>query len=257
MSGSSNIPNENDGLCALAVGDSTFIGFATRIKSESDARDFRDQLRQRYPDAAHAPLCWCFASNGSGGGASSTPTEASPVDSSGFDEDGEPPDSSGPPMSEELKTSARSAADVPSPAGGVALVVVRFFGRKLLGVTCGRLSQCYRRAARLTMHRFFHPGAPLEDNFVRSTFNGKAESLYGLAAGDTELILNAVPDKHGKLMQKVRDELEFGGFRGAKDEVLPRLQNLQADVSTKFIPVYRYPGNYQVIDYVELKHQME
>eukprot|EP00591_Stephanopyxis_turris_P013869 CAMPEP_0195541086 /NCGR_PEP_ID=MMETSP0794_2-20130614/50904_1 /TAXON_ID=515487 /ORGANISM="Stephanopyxis turris, Strain CCMP 815" /LENGTH=131 /DNA_ID=CAMNT_0040675171 /DNA_START=164 /DNA_END=559 /DNA_ORIENTATION=- len=51
-------------------------------------------------------------------------------------------------------------------------------------------------------------------------------------------------DPKNDLLRKVKDELEFEGFRGPYDEVLPRLQNLQADLSTGSIPVHRYPGNY-------------
>jgi hypothetical protein len=71
------------------------------------------------------------------------------------------------------------------------------------------------------------------------------QSIYGLAAGDTEVILNVVEEEDGdNLVDKVRDELNFDGFQGAFGETLPRLQNLQADLSQNLIPMYRYPGNY-------------
>lgn len=76
-----------------------------------------------------------------------------------------------------------------------------------------------------------------------NTNNG---NVYGMAAGDCELILNVVedPPDGSSLLDTVLAELDFGGFRGAAGEVLPRLQNLQANRSENIIPVYRYPGNY-------------
>lgn len=47
------------------------------------------------------------------------------------------------------------------------------------------------------------------------------------------------------LFVKVMMELEWGGYKGNVGEVLPRLQNMQADITENFIPVYRYPGNYR------------
>eukprot|EP00567_Pseudictyota_dubia_P012766 CAMPEP_0197456716 /NCGR_PEP_ID=MMETSP1175-20131217/44076_1 /TAXON_ID=1003142 /ORGANISM="Triceratium dubium, Strain CCMP147" /LENGTH=379 /DNA_ID=CAMNT_0042990857 /DNA_START=31 /DNA_END=1167 /DNA_ORIENTATION=- len=238
--GESLTTSKVDGLSALTVGDSTFIGFATRIHSKSEAISFQEQLKCKYPDAAHVPLCWLLPSPKDKGSSTSTKLSIGD-DSSGFDEDGEPTNSAGPLMLEETHKSLQVTASA-SLASGVALGIVRFFGEKLLGVTCGRLPQCYKRASRLTLHRFFFPGVPLVDTFVNPAMTG---SIYGLAAGDTELILDVVADNKGDLLDTVRSELEFGGFRGAKNEVLPRLQNLQADVGTTFIPVYRYPGNYQ------------
>lgn len=78
-----------------------------------------------------------------------------------------------------------------------------------------------------------------------------------MGAGDCELILNIVGDIeiNDKLgtsqvtpnswVSRIVEELEFGGFRGHQTEILPRLQNLQADISQGSIPAYRYPGNYR------------
>jgi hypothetical protein len=71
-----------------------------------------------------------------------------------------------------------------------------------------------------------------------------SENVYGMGAGDCELILNVVQDDDSTLVKKVLSELQFDGFKGAAGEDLPRLQNLQADISSGVIPVYRYPGNY-------------
>ena len=55
------------------------------------------------------------------------------------------------------------------------------------------------------------------------------------------MVLELIKDEDPRIMT----ELEFGGFRGHKKEELPRLQNLQADISSGLVPVYRYPGNYR------------
>eukprot|EP00957_Ditylum_brightwellii_P007616 576421-Ditylum_brightwellii.AAC.1 len=73
--------------------------------------------------------------------------------------------------------------------------------------------------------------------------------MYGLGAGDTEVILNVIPPDHNnkeEIMNKIKQELTFDGFVGSKGETLPRLQNLQGDITHnhKVIPIYRYPGNY-------------
>lgn len=204
-------------LSVLEVGDSRFLGFVKTVQDESEAALFQQSLKKRFPKAAHVPYCWVVPENGQ----------------SEFDEDGEPPGSCGLSLLEETEGTTLSQ--------GIALVVVRFFGTKLLGVTCGRLSQCYRSVSKLALHRFFTgtPAVPLEQ-----TISHVGHSRYGLAAGDCELILDVVTDPNNNLLNRVRDELEFGGFKGSVGEVLPRLQNLQADISTGTIPVYRYPGNY-------------
>jgi hypothetical protein len=202
-------------LAVMEVADSRFLGFCGVISSEDDARTFQVKLKNEYPSAAHVVLAWLLT-NGS----------------SGYDEDGEPPESTGPSLVQELKAA--------SPKLGSALVIVRFFGERLLGVTCGRLSQCYGAIARLTLRRYLKSEAtPLDQEFLSPTSN-----IYGLGEGDSELILNIVDDDKKELLQQVKDELNFDGFLGAKGEVLPRLQNMQGDVKEDIIPAYRYPGNY-------------
>ena len=124
---------------------------------------------------------------------------------------------------------------------GLAVGVVRYFGtQQLVGITCGRLPQCYRSIARLTLHRHFHNQDPMEWEILQQVDH----NIYGLAAGDTELILNVMEDLADALFDQVQKELNFDGFHGAAGEVLPRLQNLQADLSDNVVPIYRYPGNY-------------
>ena len=231
-------------LATLDVADSKFEAYVAVVDSEDAAHALRGRIAAARPSAAHVPAAWVAPpTSGSGGG---------------FDEDGEPSLTVGPYLSatiedclEEEDGGGESCGEdededdgglaaAAARTSGLAVVVVRHFGGRLLGVTCGRLPQCYAAAARLAIHRHLRPRAPL----VREENTGR--SLYGLAAGDAELVLNAVSDPQGELVGRIVSEVEFGGFRGAGDEELPRLQNLQADgVGEGVVPVYRYPGNYR------------
>jgi hypothetical protein len=207
-------------LAELQIADSRFLGFAFNITRKDDALKWQSQLRARYSDAAHVPVIWKLAAD---------------AKNDGCDEDGEPLHS----------VQLGCLLLVPS---GLAVVIVRYFGTELLGVTCGRLPQCYQSIVRLTVHRFLHGNTPMILDIPKATTTNDNNNgnVYGMAAGDCELILNVVEDAGSSpsLVSKVLQELDFGGFRGAAGEVLPRLQNLQADLSENIIPVYRYPGNY-------------
>ena len=157
--------------------------------------------------------------------------------------------------------------------------IVRYFGGQLLGVTCGRLSQCYERIVELTLHRHFCTDHDDDDDEQQQQQQQQQQqelkgccccrckplvveidprspstkhNLYGLGAGDTELILDVVGSNEEEdsspafVVQKLLNELQFDGFKGAVGETLPRLQSLQGDGvnTTDQIPVYRYPGNY-------------
>ena len=201
-------------LAEIQVADSRFLGFCSVISNVTEAEAFQTKLKELHPDAAHVALAWILTNR-----------------SSGYDEDGEPPGSTGPALVEEVKAA--------SPKLGTALVIVRYFGERLLGVTCGRLSQCYASIARLSLHRNETVGRPLALEFPSPKNN-----IYGLGEGDSELILNIVDDPKKELVEAVKGELNFDGFLGASGEVLPRLQNMQGDVEDDVIPAYRYPGNY-------------
>jgi hypothetical protein len=204
-----------DGLAVLEVADSRFLGFCACLSSPESGTKLQQSLRAQFPEAAHIPLVWVLG-NGE----------------EGWDEDGEPLFSVGPGILEELRAMGN--------VRGIAVAVVRFFGGKLLGVTCGRLPQCYRSISKLTLHRYFNGALePLDQEIMHADNN-----VYGMAAGDCELIIDVVSDPDKEFLDKVRDELNFDGFQGALGEVLPRLQNLQADLSENLIPIYRYPGNY-------------
>lgn len=221
-------------LAELQIADSRFLGFGFPITTEQEALEWQSQLQAQYPDAAHVPMVWKLAEDAQ-----------SATVSAGCDEDDEP------------RHSVESGC-LPLVPSGVAVVIVRYFGNQLLGVTCGRLPQCYQSIVRLTVHRFLHGNTPMIWDIPKpTTTNSHNGNVYGMAAGDCELVLNVVQDpppndglhaspaSSSLLLQKVLNELDFGGFRGAAGEVLPRLQNLQADVSENAtIPVYRYPGNY-------------
>ena len=206
-------------LGILKVADSVFLGYAQKGLSKEEAIQFQNSLKQQHKDAGHVSVCW------------------SSSDDVWFDEDDEPPETCGP-----MIHSAMIELEIHSKESVMTVVIVRYFGGTLLGILCGRLQQVYKGISYLTLHRFLKGrDEPLIQEFANSKQN-----LYGLAAGDTELIVNVVTDAQGDLAEQVRNELKFDGFKDAKNAVLPRLQNLQANLSSSggIIPVYRYPGNY-------------
>jgi len=273
-------------LAKLEVADSQFLGFArSGVMSLTEITEFIKLIKAEHPHATHIPYAWMIPEPVASVTAEETkivrhdhadeiksPLHHPPAhdSSSGWDEDGEPEGSTAPFLLEQVKNSRHERDGAwlfPEEAGGVesdpnhsgtVVVIVRYFGSQLLGVTCGRLSQCYQRVAQLTLHRLFRGcHVPQQLDFTRA--NKPTTHLYGLGAGDTELHMNVVPEDRESLMSLLLQELDFGGFKGAAGEVLPRLQNLQADfyeydattdapiLSTagSIIPVYRYPGNYQ------------
>ena len=300
-------------MATLKVADSTFLGFATTFTSKSTETNIlqRDEwithLRKHYPDATHIPYAWVCSSSLSMASATITAATTLPSDdaSYGWEDDGEPVQSTtGRTLLQQLQHSRQEMAKVswlyPEEAGGqycvlgttssstdecgsdghgsgMAIAIVRYFGTQLLGVTCGRLTQCYQRVAQLTLHRLwrgYHVPQLLDLSSVTSepstiagtastvTTNTSSSNLYGLAAGDTELHHDIiVQGNREELMRTLLSELDFGGFKGAAGEVLPRLQNLQSDFYDHnndqddgmpkpvsmgtILPVYRYPGNYQ------------
>lgn len=205
-----------DALGEIAVADSRFLGFCCHCATVAEVRTYQAKLKQEYPDAAHIPVVYKVGDG-----------------SEGWDEDGEPPNSVGPSIMSIIKEQWSDSY--------VVVAVVRYWKEQLLGVTCGRLPQCYQSIARLVLHRYgTERMKPLYREIPKVD-----HSVYGLAAGDCELILDVVQDPDDKVLDQVQQELNFDGFKGAEGEVLPRLQNLQADISKNVIPVYRYPGNYQ------------
>jgi hypothetical protein len=220
-------------LATLHVADSIFIGYVEPIKSVLDARLYQKSLKKEHSLSAHIPYCWIVVGDGD-------------TCESGFDEDGEPLDSVGPILNQEL----RRYADC--QGGNYVIAVVRYFGHRLLGVSCGRLPQCYGSVAKRALHRYFHKEQPFHVDFTKTNLT---KSMFGLGAGDCEIILDILKDvtcnsltensDANAWINEILGELEFDGFKGNRNEELPRLQNLQADLSSGVIPCYRYPGNYR------------
>ena len=273
--------DENDKLLAtLTVADSTFHCYISTSRSLNTIDQFHADLRTKHPDAAHIPYAASIEDYSDKGEGSKDQIW----------DDGEPETAMvgrellrvlnlykrGLQRENTLKVHGSCHADRASGvvnAGSfheeddsngngspvaTAVIVVRFFQERLLGVTCGRLTALYGRVARLALHRQLNG---LEIPYIEKYSFGKNhwKNVYGLGAGDTELILDVVPlieEKDGKhlnadnvnFVKNLLSELKFEGMVGSKAEVLPRLQNLQADLSlvdgSSVIPIYRYPGNY-------------
>ncbi len=254
-------------LSELKVADSTFLAF---VCCSDEINKYLDEIKAEHPKAAHIPYASSSLVNGG----------------DRCEDDGEPEAAQvGESLLSELKTykkqlrsqrtmrisgghqQGKTLMDVEKDekmsCGGThvanAVIIVRYFGSRLLGVTCGRLQDVYVRAARLALHRQLHGlSKPFVEayRFDKSVTNWK--NVYGLGAGDTELILDVIRSKDSNddnnsesIVQKLMKELEWEGMLGSKNEMLPRLQNLQADLpivgksaDEYLIPMYRYPGNY-------------
>ena len=263
-------------LSELKVADSVFLAF---ICCSDDVDNYIHELKTQHPEAAHIPYAASFCGN----------------DASDRVDDGGEPEAAlvGGSLLRELKLYRRLLRrqrtmkisgshnnapgktlidildeDDTNDCGGSgtpvanAVIIVRYFGNRLLGVTCGRLQSLYIRAAKLALHRQLYG---LNTPFVEAyRFDRKDnwKNVFGLGAGDTELILDVIrndgDDKNssGYIVDKLMHELQWEVMVGSKNEMLPRLQNLQADLpkisengnaqdsSDVIIPVYRYPGNY-------------
>mmetsp|Transcript_17222 Transcript_17222/g.37675 ORF Transcript_17222/g.37675 Transcript_17222/m.37675 type:complete len:479 (+) Transcript_17222:104-1540(+) len=243
-------------LGEIKIADSRFLGFCFDVESAEEVLEYQNHLKLSHSDAAHIPVVWLSGRNFNDGN-----NDWNDLDDKTdvmWDEDGEPQNSVGPAMALEFsRFFAEEKSRSRDVTTGLMVGIVRYFGERLLGVTCGRLVGCYRSILRQTLHRRFSPKIPLEINLEGLP----KQDIYGIGAGDCELILNIVDNdiplattktdgnEFGKdalptLQERILSELRFDGFKGAAGEELPRLQNLQADISAGFIPIYRYPGNY-------------
>lgn len=284
----------------LEVADSQFLGFVQEIQTRSDAYQFQTHLKICHPNAAHFPMAYSIFigekdDTGDTGDKGDTGNVNSIKDEhpTGYEEDGEPPHAVGPVILKTLQTHLdkrwtmtkdNKEHNVHASPSNMSLVIciVRYFGHQLLGVSCGRLSQCYASTCQLALHRFYdyHQNdmegievtpSPMIQEFLHNESSPSPSSLYGLCAGDTELLFNVLPPNNhnnnnnnndnknekeedfifqspNSYLNQIRKELEFNAFKGSIGENLPRLQNLQADViqhhKITIIPIYRYPGNY-------------
>lgn len=254
-------------LSELKVADSTFLAF---VCCSDEIDNYLDEIKTQHPKAAHIPYASSSLVNGAG---------------DRCEDDGEPEAALvGESLLNELKTYRKQLRrqrtmrmsgghqnntlmdvekDEQMSCGGTpvanAVIIVRYFGSRLLGVTCGRLQDLYVRAARLALHRQLHGlSKPFVETY-RFDKDANWKNVYGLGAGDTELILDVVRNDNDSnddnnsesIVQKLMKELDWEGMLGSKNEMLPRLQNLQADLpivgenaDEYLIPIYRYPGNY-------------
>lgn len=108
---------------------SRFIGIASPITSEDDARSMLDKIRSETPDATHH--CWAYIVG--------NPEASSRIRAS---DDGEPSGTAGRPILAVLRHKS---------IGDAALVVVRYFGGTKLG--SGGLTRAYASTAAETLER--------------------------------------------------------------------------------------------------------
>ena len=265
-------------LAELRIADSHFLGFCFPVDvtgavgCDYGACEIQKNLKSNHSSAAHVPIAWATTTAVRSPPSTADKNESDTVKSIsaavspaavGWDEDGEPENSVGPAILSELERFLAAAAAeedkedkdddrgvIRNGSSGLVVVVVRYFGERLLGVTCGRLTGLYRSIARTTLHRYYFPDRPEVVDFgatVRLS-DGIKQDIYGMGAGDCELLLDVV-DENDCDLARIKKELRFDGFVGAAGEELPRLQNLQADLSEGVAPVYRYPGNYNGSDW--------
>ena len=122
--------NEQRPLCELRVADSVFLGFVCSAPARPAVERHRRDLIAAHPAAAHVPHA-ALALDGTGAGREEV-----------RDDGGEPAGASvGATLIEELRRSLDGGG---GPPGITAVVVVRYFGTRFLGVTCGRLHALVR-----------------------------------------------------------------------------------------------------------------
>ena len=321
--------HEQTPLCELRIADSIFLGYVCTLPTLAAIEQYHtDLIKFHHPNAAHVPYAISITNiNSSELGkethsnngeeppnanigemllnelsryrkvlrrqstmkmrGSITKTTSFTISESSSEEEED----------EELRANSESSF---VPPIATAIIIVRYFKERLLGVTCGRLQSLYVRTARLALFRHMYgTDTPFMERHAFSNNTNEEEwtNLYGLGAGDTELILNVIPsiieenddvnvepityDREGRplpdphhtsraTVQKLLSELQFEGMVGSKNELLPRLQNLQADSPLdnigSIIPIYRYPGNYSGMEWpthpwsstsLSIKHHVE
>ncbi|MCK9481156.1 MAG: IMPACT family protein [Bacteroidia bacterium] len=109
----------------LNIRGSKFYGFLFPVKSENEIKAHLEQIKQQYPDATH----WCYA-------------YILNIDKSNqrFNDDGEPANTAGRPILRQIQS-----LDLTN----TLIVVVRYFGGKLLGVP--GLIEAYGETAKLVL----------------------------------------------------------------------------------------------------------
>ncbi|SFM43344.1 IMPACT family protein [Methanolobus profundi] len=113
---------KEQGYALKEIKNSTFIGYASPVRDENEAKEFIDLVKSKHNDANHNVSAYLINSNN--------------VLAMKYDDDGEPSGSSGKPVFKVLEMKELS---------NVVVVVSRYFGGIKLGF--GGLSRAYREAA--------------------------------------------------------------------------------------------------------------
>lgn len=104
---------------------SEFIGFAKRVESEEEARDFVDEIKVKHKQARHNCFAYIIGEN---------------MGIQRYSDDGEPQGTAGIPILEVIKKSGLTDC---------AIVVTRYFGGVLLGT--GGLTRAYKKGANIAV----------------------------------------------------------------------------------------------------------
>lgn len=110
-----------DGSATLEVKRSEFIGYASHVTTEEEARAFIDKIRKKHADARHNVYAYCLSEN----------------NILRYSDDGEPQGTAGLPVLDILRKGGITDA---------VIVVTRYFGGILLGT--GGLVHAYSAAAK-------------------------------------------------------------------------------------------------------------
>ena len=110
-----------EGESILEVKRSEFLGYASHVTSEKEARAFVDKIRKKHADARHNVYAYCIAEN----------------NIIRYSDDGEPQGTAGLPVLDILRKAGITDA---------VIVVTRYFGGTLLGT--GGLVHAYSGAAK-------------------------------------------------------------------------------------------------------------
>eukprot|EP00457_Paulinella_chromatophora_P007070 gb/GEZN01007090.1/.p1 GENE.gb/GEZN01007090.1/~~gb/GEZN01007090.1/.p1 ORF type:complete len:477 (+),score=36.93 gb/GEZN01007090.1/:22-1452(+) len=202
-------------LAQLKVHDSHFMAYVFKTSSKEELEEIvQTQIKPQHPGAAHIPWAW----------------------RADYANDGEPPNSAGPALVLALEAATSLTQQ---DLSNVAVVVVRYWGSVLLGVTIGRLPQCYYRVAYRALFAFTAgPSEPLE-----ATLSAADGPVFGLGVGDSEVLPCLISTQEASsLMSSLKNTLVFSEMAGPTGK-LPRLQALNAKQNGGIIPIYRYPGN--------------
>ncbi len=116
---------KNEGQDQFEEKKSLFIGYAKRVYSEEDAKDFIDEIRSKHKDATHNVYAYVIGEN---------------MGIQRYNDDGEPQGTGGIPILEVIKKNGVT---------DIAVVVTRYFGGILLGA--GGLVRAYSKGAAIAV----------------------------------------------------------------------------------------------------------